>query len=137
VVLAGLALGAASMWATGGEFGWIAQALVFGSLGIGGLTAAVAGWPFHLGIGICPEHARERFWLGTICGLVCLVGGLAAFTSGSLAGAMLGGSMALGGAVTGIVRGSLVTARKADATHVWLKGAGKPFLDSLPEWPGE
>jgi hypothetical protein len=45
--------------------------------------------------------------------------------------------MALGGAVTGIVRGSLVTARKADATHVWLKGAGKPFLDSLPEWPGE
>ncbi|MEM7395487.1 MAG: hypothetical protein AAF492_24410 [Verrucomicrobiota bacterium] len=38
------------------------------------------------------------------------------------------------GMVFGIVTTQVVTARRIDKEYIWLNGAGKDYLDVLPEW---
>lgn len=38
--------------------------------------------------------------------------------------------------VLDITVGRLLKFEKAERSYYWLRGAGKPFLDTLPQWPG-
>jgi hypothetical protein len=92
-----------------------------------------------LHIGLCDAHQKQRkvaiiaCWLGLLGGLAMICVGVA-MPSGWL---ILAGVVAFfGGAIWGGVKGRTLTPTKIDKENVWVTGAGKDFLDQLPEWPG-
>lgn len=92
-----------------------------------------------LHIGLCEVHRTQRkvaiivCFLGLLGGLVMII--VACVISSGWLG--LGGAVAFfGGAIWGVVKGRTLTPTKIDKEHVWVTGAGKDFLDQLPEWPG-
>lgn len=92
-----------------------------------------------LHISLCEVHlaARKRTIfiasMAAISGLVLLL--LAAFVAnGWMAVASL--LLLVGAGIYGALQASVITATKIDEHHVWLKGAGQPFLATLPEWTG-
>jgi hypothetical protein len=88
---------------------------------------------------LCEAHRARRRWIITTCWLAFL---------GGIALIILGANQAAGGGwiiVTGIVAilagafgGALlappVTPARIDSDFVWLRGAGREFLDTLPTW---
>jgi hypothetical protein len=101
-----------------------------------GAISSFRGQRVHVGVGICAGHARKRFVSGVATTVLSVAGILIIFLSGGANWLLLLGAGVLVSAIlVGFVRGNLVTAFKADKTHVWLKGAGAAFLDSLPESP--
>ena len=92
-----------------------------------------------LHIGLCAAHQKQRKVAIAVCvsGMLAGVGLLCAaavMSSGWLA--VAGGVIFLAGAVWGAVKGRTVGAAKIDKENVWVSGAGKEFLDTLPERPG-
>jgi len=94
-------------------------------------------------VGLCPRHRSARIWTVTGCWLAVVAGiALIAFglsdsntTAGPVA-TSIGILMILGAIVVGLLKGSTVSAGRIDEAHVWVRGGRRPFLDSLPEWPG-
>ena len=92
-----------------------------------------------LHIGLCAAHQKQRKVAIAVCAIGMLVGvfvlcAAAVMSSGWLA--LAGGVLFLAGAVWGAVKGRTVGAAKIDKENVWVSGAGKEFLDTLPERPG-
>lgn len=89
-----------------------------------------------LHIGLCELHRKQRLqaiiacWIGVLGGITIIVWG-AVVSSGWLA--IAGSVFFLTGIVWGIVKGTSVTAVKIEKEMVWLSGAGKKFLEQLPE----
>jgi hypothetical protein len=90
-------------------------------------------------IGLCEAHRKQR-WVaitacltGLILGVVLICVGIAV-SMGWLIG--IGALLMVTGAIWGVARGRLLAAVKIDKQNVWLTGAGKAFLDSLPDRPG-
>ena len=102
---------------------------------LNGVVSWFYGRRIRVGVGLCPEHGRRR----SVLGWGMAIGFFAAFSVSVLGGPglVIGIVLAVVSAVVGFIRGHLLMPRKVSGGHVWLKGAGKPFLDSLPEWPWE
>jgi hypothetical protein len=120
---------------------WFLPALILIMVLINGVVSLIRGRRVHVGVGVCAEHTRKRFVMGAASYGV-LLGGILLMFFGVLGGGepwlfVVSCIVLVGGAFIGYLRGNLVTASKADKNHVWLKGAGPEFLDSLPEWSGE
>jgi hypothetical protein len=89
-------------------------------------------------IGVCPRHRSERVW--TIAGSwAAALLGIVLFGFGvnsSEALCWLGGLLFVGGAIYGFLRGPMVAAGRIGEDFVWVRGGGRAFLESLPDWPG-
>ena len=102
---------------------------------LNGVVSWIYSRRIRVGICLCQEHGKRRSDLGVVM-VIGFVTALIAIFLG-WAGLVIGIVLAVVSAVVGFIRGHLLMPRKVSGGHVWLKGAGKPFLDSLPEWPGE
>ena len=92
-----------------------------------------------LHVGLCEIHRKQR----TIANIACAIGvlgGLAMIFGGAFGSsgwlALTGFAFLLVGAIWGAAKGRTVSATKIDKENVWVSGAGKEFLDTLPERPG-
>jgi hypothetical protein len=94
-----------------------------------------------LDIYLCDKHRQQRIytiigvWIGMMLGLGLTFTGIAAHLAWL---GVLGGLLFLGSAIASIVGGTRVARAakiKKDGT-VWLRGSGKEFLASLPDWTG-
>jgi DNA-directed RNA polymerase subunit RPC12/RpoP len=90
-------------------------------------------------IGLCEKHRAQRKvglavgWTGALGGIVLIIGGVA-FKSGWTV--LAGVAAFLFGCIYGGIRASTVAATKITKENVWIRGARREFLDTLPEWPG-
>ncbi|TME86794.1 MAG: hypothetical protein E6I44_11950 [Chloroflexi bacterium] len=92
-------------------------------------------------IGLCERHRRSRAVTVALGSLAVILASMIVFTQVRatditlplLATAGLIGGVS--GLVYAAVGGRLVRAAKITDTHIWLKGAGEPFLASLPSAP--
>ena len=90
-------------------------------------------------IGVCERHRRQRVWtiagswIAALIGIVLFIAGLNADSGAACAAGVF---LVLGGAIYGAFRGPLVAAAKIDNDTVWVRGGGRSFLESLPDWPG-
>jgi hypothetical protein len=88
--------------------------------------------------GLCANHKRRRrnviaaAWLGVLAGIVLIYAGI---NTSSSAQGVVGLVAILVSVVCGIVMGRVVHAARIDNEYVRLKGCGKPFLETLPEFP--
>jgi hypothetical protein len=89
-------------------------------------------------IGLCEAHRKQRKVAIAVC-TIGLLGGVvvmcaaAGMSSGWLA--LAGLAVFITGGVWGVVKGRTIAATKIDKENVWVSGAGKDFLDQLPERP--
>lgn len=92
-------------------------------------------------IPVCEKHRRKRLWI-TLATLSLLAAAIALGVVAARVSAFEGpifwiaAAIFVGAFVLAIVRGQLLRAKKIDKETVILKGAKKPFLDSLPQYPG-
>jgi hypothetical protein len=90
-------------------------------------------------IGLCEKHRVQRKmglvvgWSSALGGVALLIGSVV-FQSGWTA--LAGVAALLFGCIYGGVRASTVAATKITKENVWIRGAHREFLDTLPEWPG-
>ncbi len=112
---------------------------VFINIVIYAIIAACIRKKAEITIGLCEKHfnARKRdIWIAWSC----ILGGI---------GMLIGGAMIhvistplvlifivliICGGIYGITRGRIIFASKIDKEYIRIKGAGKEFLDSLPEF---
>ncbi len=87
---------------------------------------------------LCPTHKQKRKtfiligWGGFILAFVMFFVGIGTNTGWLTGISFLVGLVAIG---TGLIGGSLAGATRIQGETVWLRGAGKDFLASLPQWP--
>ena len=104
------------------------------------VVAAVVRKKATVNAGLCIEHKKRRRlaltfgWAGALGGIVLLFSGVGSSPGvwESLAGVLL----ILGSSMAGRIFARIVYARKIDKTHIYLKGCGTAFLDSLPPFSG-
>ncbi len=93
----------------------------------------------ELRIALCPQHrSRHRTMVGAAWGavlvpLVVFFFGLAQESGGAT---VIGLLLFLAGIVFAIVATRIATPQRIDEHFAWVKGAGAPFLASLPRWRG-
>ncbi|MEY4384829.1 MAG: hypothetical protein RLY20_112 [Verrucomicrobiota bacterium] len=90
-------------------------------------------------VGMCEKHrsARKRDIILGLSGFVLGIAGLcvgAAFDNGFFA--VVGVLLMIGGIILAAVRAQVISVSKIENNIVRFKGAGKPFLASLPDWTG-
>ena len=110
------------------------------------LVALMVRKTAKVSVGLCPVHRSARRRDMVIASMLCLVGPVILFGS-AIFGAQAGGRegesvMTLGmmgglvmfmlGLLVSIKKVPVVAARRIDDHYVYLAGAGRPFLDSLP-----
>ena len=92
-------------------------------------------------IGLCERHRRSRAMNVALISVAVLLSSLFVFTQVRATELVLPllATAGLIGSVVGLVYAAvgfkIVRATKITETHVWLKGAGEPFLASLPAAP--
>ncbi len=92
-------------------------------------------------IGLCERHRRSRAVTVALSSLAAILASIIVFTQVRATDVTLPllATAGLIGGVVGLiyaaVAGRLVRAAKITDTHLWLKGAGEPFLASLPDAP--
>jgi len=92
-------------------------------------------------IGLCERHRRSRAVTVALGSLAVILASIIVFTQVRATDVTLPllATAGLIGGVIGLsyaaVAGRLVRAAKITDTHIWLKGAGEPFLASLPDAP--
>ncbi|WP_050025331.1 DUF4339 domain-containing protein [Verrucomicrobium sp. BvORR034] len=98
-----------------------------------------------VGIPLCRDCNRARnrkltlAWTGAVIGFGLLCAGIAAgATDPSMTGVLaISGATLLLACLLWAALASTVAAKKIDKTHAWLAKAGRPVLDSLPQWRGQ
>jgi len=112
--------------------------LLFLNLLIYAVVAAFARKQATVDIFLCQHHAQSRKyfiwggWGGVALGFVFLLTGLFG-NMGALAA--IGGLFIVTSTLVGMIGASLARAARIKDDSVWLTGAGKPFLASLPPRP--
>jgi len=92
-------------------------------------------------IGLCERHRRSRAVTVALSSLAAILASIIVFTQVRATDVTLPllATAGLIGGVVGLiyaaVAGRLVRAAKITDTHLWLKGAGEPFLASVPDAP--
>src|SRR6266496_290448 len=92
-------------------------------------------------IGLCEQHRRSRAVTVALGSLAVILASIIVFTqvrATDITLPLLATAGLIGGVIGLIyaaVAGRLVRAAKITDTHIWLKGAGEPFLASLPNAP--
>ncbi|TME68029.1 MAG: hypothetical protein E6I48_17305, partial [Chloroflexi bacterium] len=95
----------------------------------------------QLDIGLCERHRRSRAVTVALSSVAVILASFIVFTQVRATDITLPllATVGLIGGVAGLlyaaVGGRLVRATKITDTHIWLKGAGEPFLASLPNPP--
>ena len=112
--------------------------LIILSLLIGAIVAMIVRKNAKFEIGLCELHRSKRIRNMVVGGLLT-VGGFGLIIASATGVFKSGWSFvaAVGALICGIIfmtRASLIAAKRMDAQYVWIKGAGRPFLDSLPKW---
>jgi len=111
--------------------------LILLSLLIGAIVAMLVRKNAKIEIGLCEAHRSKRvrnMILGTILtvlGISLIIVAVAFEKGGPL---VLFSIIALIAGIVFCVQATPITAKKIDDNYVWIKGAGRPFLDSLPQW---
>ncbi len=88
-------------------------------------------------ISLCEQHASQRktnilvSWILVVASIALIVMG---FANNLISVGLAGIALLLGALVYAALKTPVVTARKIDKEYVWLTGAGKEFLNSLPEF---
>lgn len=90
-------------------------------------------------IGLCEMHRSARKRTILIASLAAILGLLlfilaAVVESGWLV--LAGLILLFGGGIFGAVKGPIVSSTRIDNNLIIFKGAGQPFLNTLPEWTG-
>ena len=103
------------------------------------LVCLVARKQAVLGPGLCPVH-RKRRWLGIALGwggsLLALFLMFLGGTYNYFALLVIGLVLFLGAILAGFLLSRLIQPARIDPDFVRLKGCGRPFLDSLPQFHG-
>lgn len=113
--------------------------LIIVALLIYAIVATIVGKRARIEIGLCPEHRRKRSrslliaWLLFVSSIICFV----------LAGLLSNGWFVFGGLILlvaspvyGMLSCAMVSPKRIDDQHVWLKGVTPQFLENLGEFPG-
>ena len=111
--------------------------LILLSLLIYVIVALVVRKKAVLHIGLCEQHRAERRRVILICSLGALLGVallIAAAVVGKGIPALFGVVFLLGAAIWSAIKAPVVSAAKIEKDLVWIKGAGEPFLATLPGW---
>ena len=91
-----------------------------------------------LHIGLCKKHRKQRL-IAIIACSIGMLGGLISIIAGAVMpsgiAVIVGIVIFLAGAIWGVAKGRAIYATKIDKQNVWVGGAGKDFLDQLPESP--
>jgi hypothetical protein len=88
--------------------------------------------------GLCADHKKRRrnviagAWIGVLAGILLIYAGISTSSAAQSATGMLALLISI---VMGIVMGRIVHAARIDNEYVRLKGCGKPFLETLPDFP--
>jgi hypothetical protein len=91
-------------------------------------------------IGLCERHLAKRKrdiligWAMALSGLGLLIGGISA--NSGWAGAA-GGVVFLAALFYGVATAQMVSAKRIDDAHVWVRGVCPEYLDTLPDWSGD
>ncbi len=115
-------------------------ALILINIIIYAIVGAIVRKKAMVGAGLCVAHKKRRRlaltlgWGGFGLGLGLI---FASASGAAQSGALLGFGvlLLLSAAVAGVFMARIVYATRIDKTHVWLKGCGAEFLDSLPPLP--
>lgn len=103
------------------------------------IVAMIARKKATLHIGLCEAHRAARKQtiliasLSAVLGLVLVIAG-GVMENGILA--LIGAVLLIGGGLYGAVKAPIISCTKIENDLVSFKGAGQPFLDTLPEWNG-
>jgi hypothetical protein len=104
------------------------------------IVAAIVRRRAFVRAGLCVEHKKRGritlllVWSGALGGIVLMVFGMA--SSWGIWGALPGLLLILGSIFAALLFARIVYAKKIDKSHVYLRGCGNAFLDSLPPFPG-
>lgn len=115
---------------------WVILLILF-SLLIGAIVAMIMRKNAKIEIGLCEVHRSKRVrnmivgTILTVLGIALIMVAVAFEKGGSL---VLFSIIVLIAGIVFCVQATVITAKKIDANYVWIKGAGRQFLDSLPEW---
>ena len=91
-------------------------------------------------VGLCASHRSQRTWfiiaswVSCLAGIAMIIGGIGGGNDGMT---VVGFLALLGGAIVGAVKAPVVSAGRIDKDFVRVKGAGREYLDALPEWDGQ
>ena len=111
--------------------------LILCSLLIYIIVALVVRKRAEVEIGLCQQHLVKRkrdialSWALAILGVALIVGSIS-FENG-WAG-LAGGIVLLGALIYAAVATPIVSAKRIDKDHLWMRGACREFLESFPEW---
>jgi len=117
--------------------------LIFVSILIYAITAICIRKKAAIQVGLCDTHRSRRkinivvSWAAFLISIVMIVAGVASTNLAELS--ILGVLLMLGSIIYASLTVSIVRAQKIDKEYVWVSGAGKDYLDSLPDWvqPGK
>lgn len=101
------------------------------------IVAVIARKTAEVNPGLCARHKQKRttgMWIGWGGFLASLVAMWAAFGNNSPGIGLLLFFVMFGLIITGMVMSRIVYAKRIDDRYVLLKGAGREFLDSLPQF---
>jgi O-antigen ligase len=87
---------------------------------------------------ICNEdRSRWQMWvtISWVTGLAGLIGIFVAIGMESGALGLIAVVALLAGLFLGPLKATLVTAKRIDPDYVWVRGTGKDYRESLPEFP--
>jgi len=101
------------------------------------VIALIAQKTGYIQVSLCAEHRKRRryhilgAWIMAGTGIAALVLALQQNLYLILAGILL----LIGAAIWGIIGAAILKPKRIDENFMWLRGAGEPFLQTLPEWP--
>lgn len=114
--------------------------IIGGAMGGGWLLINGAGnflcKRFSLRLSLCRKHQRGQFWdrVTSTCLLLATILVLVVYAVSSAK--WIAATLILIGLIYARVRANRARTFRVADDHVWLKGAGREFLASLPVWPG-
>ena len=123
---------------------WLFLMVIFPGLLFYAIVALIVRKTAKVELPLCDVHKSRRSkgiaigWVVSLAGIglffVAVQSGLPDELVGVLG--LIGLVLLLAGLIYGLVRSQTVVAQKIDATHVWLKKVGLPYLAELPNLPG-
>jgi hypothetical protein len=115
--------------------GW--YALIILNLIIYAIVASIISKRAKIDVGLCPAHQAKRRnailtgWAIFAVSVGCFIYG-GVFSNGWVAA--VGILCLIAAPIYGIMRGQVLSPKKIDDSHAYLKGACAQYLDSLPRW---
>lgn len=118
---------------------WLYWFMIFPGLLFYAILAAIVEKTTKVDVGLCPRHRRNQNV--ALAGVIALLaGGAAALGTAwrvqSLPLAAGGVGLLVAAAMVDLGIRTLLSARNIESQRVWISGAGRKFLESLPDYDG-